>query len=346
MRKYSVLSLLLVFILLLGVLAGSAAAASPYQIRRTVEIMAAYNPGGSMDAYCRVFQPFIQENLRRLTGQQDLNAVVVNMTGAAGRIAYTEIFRERDPHAPRFVLFGSTSHFWEIVTPSPTFFAAEYTFLGSVMRTDQYIMVRPDLGIENFDDLLAFSQRQPILFGTSGVAASEMLFAEFLRTMLADDHGVNLDIAYVHYSGVGEITGGFLANDIEMTIGNTVNVTQYLASNAAVPIGVIARERSAEFPDVPTLIELGVPADVVGTLVDVLGVSFRFVGSPVMDPALADVLREAIKESALNPELVAEANRRGLSINFVDWEQDLENSKIMGATFERFADLLDSIVNQ
>lgn len=343
-QRMNVLSLTVMLLMMFG-LTGSVALGQDYQIKKTVELVVPFNTGGTYDAYCRLIQPYFEKYLEKVSGQ-DLTVIVTNKAGGSGRIAYTDIYRDKNPNSPRLTLMASpTAILFNIADKKSTFKVDEFNFIGNINNDVHYLLVRDDLtDITTFSDLTAAAQKQPLLFGTSGIGASEMQHGMFL-TALLKDHGLDLNFDYVNYNGTGEVKAGFLSKDIELTMGNTINAKSYVESKAARPIAVVARKRTAEFPEVPTLIELGCPEEVVASIEDVLKLSYRFVASPNMDPTLLAYCRQALADSLADPELLKEAAGRTLPINFVDWETDYKNAQAAVKTFEAYADLVNQIYN-
>jgi len=249
------------------------------------------------------------------------------------------MWRERNPEVPRLTLMSSHGQMTRLVDDEVMFVHEDFQFLGRVNDDLHYIIVRPDLGIRNFDDLIAASANRALLFGTSGIGSSEPQHGVFLTSLLAEQ-GIHLAFDYVHYSGAGEISAAFLSRDIEVTIGNTLNATTYMNAGAGIPIAVIARERSEAFPDVETLVEQGCPADVVETIEVVLKALFRFNATPVADARLVAIMREAMSMALQDPELIAAGAERNLFVRYLPWEEDYRVGMATAASFEEHVDLI------
>lgn len=289
-------------------------------ITETVEIAVPFAPGGSFDMYCRLIAPYMEKYLEELTGQNQ-NVVVVNMPGAAGRISYNTINRDK-PDRARVVLMSFCA-MPQQVGQDTEYDVSKFTHLGRVSRDTHVLVVRDDLGIESFDDLIARSQIEPILVGTSGFGAAEHQNAVLLSTMLKE-HGIDLNFEYVHYTGLGESRAGLMTREIECTITPSVNAEPIISDGAASPLVQNAYERRDNLPDVPTLRESGIPVEACEKLEKVIFAKSFLVGSPNMNPALAKLFAEALQKTMHDPDFIKDAEQRGAAITYASPEEDYQ----------------------
>lgn len=306
---------------------------------RPVEIVVPFGPGGSFDATCRLVAPYMQKYLEELTGTKQ-TVIVVNKPGAAGKVAYGEIYRH-GPDTPSFVLM-SISAIPQQVGMETDYDVTQFNYLGRAGTQYQGIFVHKDLPINTFDDLVARSQEQPVLFGTSGFGASEHQASLFLMNVLAEE-GIDLAIDFVHYTGFGEIVAGLLKQEIEGGIDPVVDVHHAERSGDGRALAQIAPERTSILPDTPTLIEAGLPQNVSAKLESLTMFKQSFVGSPNMNPAIVDVLRKALQMALEDPNLLKQAEEADMIIGYVDYETDLQHSKDALEAMQPFKDLLEEL---
>jgi tripartite-type tricarboxylate transporter receptor subunit TctC len=145
----------------------------------------------------------------------------------------------------------------------------------------------------------------------------------------------------VHFKGVGEIQAGFMRKDVEGSINSLPDTLIAVRNGYGKVLVQMAPKRITELlPDVPTLIEVGVPENVSAKIQSVLMQKRSFVGSPDMNPALAEVLKKGIYDALHNPELIAKAKKIEITIDYADPLTDLQNSKETLKAMEEFKDLL------
>jgi tripartite-type tricarboxylate transporter receptor subunit TctC len=120
---------------------------------------------------------------------------------------------------------------------------------------------------------------------------------------------------------------GLLRGDTEVAINSLPDTAMYVRNNVGKPIVQIVPKRTELLPSVPTLIESGVPEQVSAKISNVIMSKRTFVGSPNMNPALAELFRKAIYEVTHDPEVVEKAKKTNLTIDYTAPSEDLQNSK-------------------
>ncbi|MDI7258470.1 MAG: tripartite tricarboxylate transporter substrate-binding protein [Thermodesulfobacteriota bacterium] len=305
---------------------------------KTVEMMVPFGPGGSFDVTCRLAAPFLEKALKKITGV-DQTVIVVNKPGAAGRTALVEVYK-KDANAPVFVLM-SASALPQQVGMQTIYDVAKFTYLGRASVDFRAIYIRKDLPINTFKELVDRSQKKPFLIGTSGFGASEHQNTLMMANILRKEANIDLRFDYVHFKGVGEIQAAMMRKDVEGSINSLPDTLMVVRNDYGKVIVQMAPNRVKELlPDVPTLIESGVSGGISAKVQNVLMQKRSYVASPEMNPALADVLRKAIKEALYDPELLAKAKKTDISIDYADPATDLQNSKDTLKAMDEFKDLL------
>ena len=308
---------------------------------KTVEMMVPFGPGGSFDVTCRLVAPFLEKALKKITGV-DQTVIVVNKPGAGGKTALVEVHK-KDANAPVFVLM-SASAIPQQVGMQTIYDVAKFTYLGRASVDFRAIYIRKDLPINTFKDLVDRSQKKPLIIGTSGFGASEHQNTLMMADILRKEANIDLRFDYVHFKGVGEIQAALMRKDVEGSINSIPDTLMVVRNDYGKVIVQIAPNRVKEFlPNVPTLIESGVSGGISTKIQNVLMQKRSFVGSPEMNPALADVLRNAIKEALYDPELLAKAKKTDISVDYADSPTDLQNSKDTLKAMGEFKDLLSQM---
>jgi tripartite-type tricarboxylate transporter receptor subunit TctC len=217
----------------------------------------------------------------------------------------------------------------------------KFTYLGRASVDYRGIYVRKDLPVNTFKELVERSQQKPIIIGTSGFGASEHQNTLMTADILKKEANIDLRFDFVHFKGVGEIQAAFMRKDVEASINSLPDTLMAVRNGYGKVIVQIAPKRVTELlPDVPTLIESGVPANVSTKVQNVVMQKRSFLGSPQMNPALAEVLRKGIYDALHDPELIAKAKTTEITIDYGDPASDLQNSKDTLMAMEEFKDLL------
>lgn len=250
---------------------------------RPVSLVVPYPPGGSSD---NVARPMAQE-WGRILGQ---SVVVENRGGAGGTIGADIVARSR-PDGYTLLLFPTA-----IFTISPHVMRPPYDVtrdfapIAKVAASDAFVVMHPSVPVQSMQDFVAYARTRPneLRFGSAGPGTITQMQCE----MFAEAAGITLE--HVPYRGSGPSLTDLLAGR-----------TQVICDPVALPavrdgrlraLATFGEQRHAEFPDVPTLMELG--------LADRGAMSWFGIAAPAGTPAgiqarIAATLREALKPEAV-----------------------------------------------
>ena len=122
------------------------------------------------------------------------------------------------------------------------------------------LVVHPSLPAKTVKELIALIKARPgkLSYGSAGTGGVHHLAGELLKITL------KLDLVHVPYKGVGAVIPDLLGGHIPMTFSSMPPSMPYVASGKLRALAVTSNKRSAAAPDVPTMIEAGVP-DFVAT---------------------------------------------------------------------------------
>lgn len=265
------------------------ALAQPAWPQRPVVLVVPYPPGGSTD---NVARPLMQE-WSRIIGE---TIVIENRGGAGGTIGAEFVSRAR-PDGYTLLLFPTA-----VFTISPTMMRPPYdvdrdfTPIARVAASDAFIVTNPSVPARTIQELVAYAKAHPgqVRFGSAGNGTITQLQCE----IFGEQAGVRLE--HVPYRGSGLSVNDLVAGHIQM-----------ICDPAALPmvrdgrlraLASFGDQRHPEFPDVPTLMEVG--------LADRGAMSWFGIAAPASTPPAVRARIAATLEEALKSEQVA----RGLAI--------------------------------
>jgi tripartite-type tricarboxylate transporter receptor subunit TctC len=221
-------------------IAGESALAQNYPTQR-VQLLVPFSAGTVLDNLARV-------TADRFAAEFGQPIVVVNKPGASGVIAFGEVAAAHDGHT---LMFAGQSQ----LTVQP-FVKADLPYrvediepVCQMFETPFALVVGPDSRFKDFADFLSAARANPgtIRFGHSGPAATPHVFG----TLLAQKAGFRM--ADIPYRALGDQIKDVIAGTIDATV---LSIGSFSPASARV-IAVFNRKRSAIFPDVPTVAELG-----------------------------------------------------------------------------------------
>lgn len=207
-------------------------------------------PGSGNDATARLVTPLLEPALGQPT-------VVDLKPGAGGRIGVEAAFRS-PPDGYSFLLgnAGSNGINAAIYRDLPYDLATAFEPISLVVMGPNVLTVNPKVvPVASVMELAAYIRARPgqLNYGSGGVGASNHMTTELLK------HQLGLDIQHVPYRGTQAMALGAISGDSPVLAGNLVNLMPFIQRGELRALAVTTRTRSPMLPDVPTMIEAGVP---------------------------------------------------------------------------------------
>jgi tripartite-type tricarboxylate transporter receptor subunit TctC len=258
----------------------SLAAAQDYPTA-PIHLVTGFPPGSTADISARV----VAGKMSQILGQQ---LVVENKGGAASSIAAAYVAR-----APKdgYTLFISSAANMinEAMSSSLSFdIMKDFTPITLITSTPTVLVVTPELGTKSVPDLIALAKAKPgtISFGSSGTGSSTHLALELFKSL------AHVDITHIPYSGSPQVVTDLLAGRIQGYFSPASTVTGHVATGKLVALAVTDARRSTFLPNLPTMIEAGVPGCVSVLWFDIAAPAGT--PQPVVDK-LSRVANQALK---------------------------------------------------
>lgn len=227
-----------------GAQGGAGLPAYPVKVIRIVD---AFPPGGGSDVVARLIAP----KLTQAWGQQVL---VENRGGANGTIGNEHVLRSAPDGYTILIATGSYA-----ANPSlrtlPYDPINDITVIGRVASTVFMVVVHPSVPARTVKEFVALARAKPgaINFGATGTGGSTHLVMEFFKLTAA------VDLTHIPYKGTGPAVSDLIGGQIQIMIAATAPVMPHVKSGRLRGLAVTGPKRIAGAPDLPTVIEAGVP---------------------------------------------------------------------------------------
>ena len=249
----------------LGCALSEAASAQSYPAK-PIRIIVAFAPGGPADVMARL----VGQKLTATLGQ---NIVIDNRPGAGGTIG-ARAAAEAEPDGYSLLL-GNTSTLiigpliYKNVNYDAVKSFAPVALLGT---TSNLLIVNPALPAKSVQELIALARARPgkLNFSSAGIGTPPHLIGEMFKQRLG------LEIVHVPYKGGGLGAGGGGGRN-PVLVREPGLVAGARPGRHGAGLGHHQRGRNPQTPDLPTMIEAGVP--------DFTSVSFTAVVAPAGTPA-------------------------------------------------------------
>ena len=212
---------------------------------RPIVLVVPFAAGGAADVLMRVLAP-------RLGG----TVVVENRAGANGSIGTAFVARA----APDGHTLIATSN--ATMGANPAVYAklaydaqTDFTPIAPIGIMPAALVINKDLPATNFSEFLALlrAKKQNFSFGSPGVGNPSHLAGERFKRRL----GVEME--HVPYRGGSEIMRDLIGGSLQMAFSPLIECLPYIRSGAIRAIAGMRNVRSKHLPDVPTIVEAGVP---------------------------------------------------------------------------------------
>jgi tripartite-type tricarboxylate transporter receptor subunit TctC len=235
------------FSALILLLALAPAAAQDAYPSKPIRILVGYAAGGGNDIIVRVMQPEMQKGL----GQP---VIVDNRPGAQGIIA-AELAAKAAPDGYTIMMGPSGPMTINPATYSKLPYSPTRDFAPISMICSFPLIVTVDarLPIHNVKELIAYAKANP---GKSNYASSAGIF-QITTEMFKQRTGTAIEM--IPYKSSGESVQAVVGGQVMMTIVDPPPATGPLKAGALRGLAVTSGTRHPSWPDLPTLIEAGVP---------------------------------------------------------------------------------------
>ncbi len=220
---------------------------------RPLRLVVPFVAGGSSDIVARSVQPRMQQAL----GQ---NVVVDNKPGANGAIAATEVARA--PADGYTFMVGSIGVFAinaALYPKLPYDPAKDLEPLTLAVVTPNVLVAGAKFPADDVRSLLAHARKNPgrLSYASSGTGSSDHLSAELFK-LQTDTFGV-----HIPYRGGAAAMADLIGGNVDVSFQNLGAAMGHIRAGRLKALGVTSEKRHPQLPDVPTVVEQGLPGFVV-----------------------------------------------------------------------------------
>ena len=219
---------------------------------KPVRMIVPFAPGGNTDIIARIVVPGMSKAL----GQQ----IFIENRGGAGSMIGTDVAAKSAPDGYT-LLMVSAAH---VINPAmvkklPFDAVKSFAAISKVADVPSALVVHPSLPAKSVKELVALAKANPgrLNYSSAGRGSIGHLSAELLASM------TNIKMTHVPYKGAGPAVVDAMAGHVELLISSMPAVIGFSRSGRLRMIAQGGEKRSPAAPDVPTMIESGVPGFVV-----------------------------------------------------------------------------------
>jgi tripartite-type tricarboxylate transporter receptor subunit TctC len=215
-----------------------------------VKLVVPYPPGGGVDIVARIMtdrlsqllkQPFIAEN-----------------QGGAGGVLGTQAVARANPDGYT-LLFGTSAGL--VInpliskTPLPYDSIKDFAPISQLYTSPMLLVVINSMPVNSVKELIAYAKKEPgkLNYASAGIGAPNHVATELFKFM------TGTDMVHIPFKGFGPGITDMLGGQVQVMFNPVTGLLPYVKSGKVRPLGVSATRRVSVLPDVPTIIEAGLP---------------------------------------------------------------------------------------
>jgi tripartite-type tricarboxylate transporter receptor subunit TctC len=216
---------------------------------KPIRMIVPFPPGGTADILGRAIGQKLAENV----GQQ---VIVENRAGANGNIG-AQIVAKSPPDGYTLLMSPQST-----LTNNPSLYSAlpfdtikDFAPITLVAETPHFIVVHPSVPAKTVGDLIALAKAKPgyLTFASAGSGSSLHLTGELFKSM------AGIDIVHIPYKGAAPAVTDLLGGQISMMFDTGPSALPHVRSGKTRALAVTTANRSRLMPDLPTVVESGLP---------------------------------------------------------------------------------------
>ena len=228
-------------------IAQAAPVESPYP-SKAIRFVIPFAPGGGTDIIARL----VAQQLNEAMGEP----VVADNRGGAGSTVGTDIVAKAPPDGYTMLLGNISLAFnaW-LYRKLPYNALTDLSAVTMVAVQPNIVVVHPSVPGKSLKEFAEYARANPgrLSFASAGAGSGTHLAGEMLKDRL------KLDMVHIPYKGTGPALTDLIGGQVQVMISTFASALPHVKSGRLRALGVTTAKRSPAAPDVPTLIEAGVP---------------------------------------------------------------------------------------
>jgi tripartite-type tricarboxylate transporter receptor subunit TctC len=233
--------------------AGNAAfAAFP---EKPIRIVIGFPAGGPLDQHARL----LSDRLQQALGQP---IIIDYKAGAGGTVGAQEVMKA--PADGYTLMLANTG----VMVINPALYSKlpyqtlrDFTPIARTAMQPLALLVNPKLPVNSLKDFVAYTKARPgrVNYGSAGNGGISHLVPEMFK------NATGLYMVHIPYRGSAPAFTDLMAGQVEFMAESIPQAAAYHKQGKVRALAVTSRERNPALPDIPTVMESGVPNfDVVG----------------------------------------------------------------------------------
>ena len=261
---------------------------------KPIRMLVGLAAGGSTDVMARIVSQKLAESLH--------TPVLVENKAGGNFIPALRDLTSAAPDGHTLIFISTSTLIAQPLFPDYPFDLTKLTPVTQVATGPLILVVRKDLPVKDVRGLIGYAKTNPgkLSFGAGGGAGSSLFLAtELLKAK------TGIEATVVPYRGAGPALNDLLGGHIDAMFDAMPVMAGQVKAGSVTALAVTSPLRSPALPDVPTVMERGVPDYEIAGWFGIL--------APANTPAsIAQRLRDEIAKAVADPDVIAQFDAQGM----------------------------------
>lgn len=215
---------------------------------KPVKIVVGYAAGGAVDVVARTIGQSLQTSL----GQA---FIVENKPGAGTNIAVKSVISAEPDGYTMMMAANALAANMSLYQPQPFDAEKDLVAISLIGRVPVVIAANANAPFANVKQLIEAAKGKPnsIAYGSPGNGSTPHMAIELFA------RAAGIDLQHIPYRGGSPAITDTIGGQVPLVAVNALEVLPHVKSGKLKVLGVLSANRSANYPDVPTMAESGFP---------------------------------------------------------------------------------------
>jgi tripartite-type tricarboxylate transporter receptor subunit TctC len=237
-----------------AILAGIGATASSFALAQAdfpskpITFVVPYPPGGSQDAMARLFGQHLSEELKQ-------PVIVQNKPGAGGAIGSQFVAKSPADGYTMVITSNGPLTILPFMTDTPAYRHTDFAPVFMFFTAPFFLLVPTSSPFKSAADLVQRGRQKDkaaLTFGSTGNGTMSHLSSEMIN------RSAGTSFIHIPYKGGAPLTLALISGETDWALQQAADAKSQVDAGKIRPIAVLSPERSAPWPEVPTMKELGI----------------------------------------------------------------------------------------
>jgi tripartite-type tricarboxylate transporter receptor subunit TctC len=248
-----------------------------------------------------------------LSRELKVPVIPINRPGGGGSVGTDSVVKAKNDGYTITLTNNASLIYRSILDPKNVTYdpLKDLTPLGLAMRSPTILSVRGDAPYKNFKELVEYAKQNPgrVRIGTAGVGSVGEFCVRTINSL------TGAEITMVPFTGASPAVTALLGGHVEGIVLALGTMTGHLRSGAF--RGIVISSKYPDFPDVPTLGELGYNEPLFGVWV-------AFFAPAGVPPEVTNTLVPALERAVKSPAIAAKLKPLGMVLDYASPEKLIE----------------------